>query len=67
MRGKRDRELTRGSSWEGTRKAGQAGFGWVSLSHFSGSGIWAVSGCQVPGPWVISEQVDSGLKCESGW
>ena len=68
MRGKRYRELALGSSWEGTSKAGQAGFGWASLNHFSDSGVYGLSQVvRYLAPWVIPEQVDSGLNCESGW
>ena len=68
MRGKRDRELALESSREGAIKAGQAGFGWASLNHFSDSGVYGLSqAVRYLAPWVIPEQVDSGLKCESRW
>ena len=51
MRGKRDRELTLGSSWGAMSKAGQAGFRWASLNHFSASGLYGLSQAVRYLPW----------------
>ena len=51
MRGKCDREPTLGSSRGAMSKAGQAGFGWASLNHFSASGLYGLSQAGRYLPW----------------